>query len=95
MVGMSRGRPDGLVIRYSWAKGMRGTVTPAMRPISGANMPPALTTSSVSISPWSVFTVRTRPLTTSMLVTRVSSQISAPRRRAPSTSANVSWLGSM
>ena len=40
----------GSVTRYWWAKGMTGTVMPAMRPISGANMPPALTTTSASIS---------------------------------------------
>ena len=84
-----------MVIKYSWAIGMSGTVTPTMRPISGANIPPALITSSVSMSPLSVITRRTRPSRTSMPVTRVSSQISAPRRRAPSMSANVSWLGSM
>ena len=37
------------VNRYWWAIGMTGTVTPAIRPISGANMPPALTTTSVAI----------------------------------------------
>ena len=39
----------GSVNRYWWAIGMIGTVTPASRPISGANMPPALTTTSASI----------------------------------------------
>ena len=40
----------GSVKRYSWAIGMIGTVTPAIRPISGANMPPALTTISAAMS---------------------------------------------
>src|SRR3972149_441190 len=62
MVGMSGRTPGmGLVSRYWWAMGMMGTVTPARRPISGANMPPALTTTSVRISPRSVTTPRTRP----------------------------------
>src|SRR2546423_276834 len=39
---MSSGKPSGRVIRYSCANGIKGTFTPAMRPISGANMPPAL-----------------------------------------------------
>ena len=95
MVGMSRGRPEGRVIKYSCANGMSGTLTPAISPISGANMPPALTTRSVVMSPASVMTPRTRPSLMSIPVTRVASQISAPRRRAPSMSANVSWLGSM
>ncbi len=92
---MSRGKPEGVVIRYSWAIATSGTFTPAIRPMSGANMPPALTTSSVSIAPLSVTTRLTRPPNDSMAETRVPSQISAPRLRAPSTSANVSWLGSM
>ena len=36
----------------------------------------------------------TRPRWTRMPVTRVPVSISAPRRRAPSASAKVSWLGS-
>src|SRR5260370_218045 len=92
---MSRGRPDGLVMRYSWAIGISGTLTPARRPISEANMPPALTTSSVSMSPLSVITLRTRPLLTPMPVTRVSSRISAPGRREPPINAKVGWLGPM
>ena len=49
MVGMSSGRPLGRVTRYSCAIGTTGTLTPASAPISPANMPPALTTISVSI----------------------------------------------
>src|SRR5204862_442150 len=37
---------NGSVNRYSWAIGMIGTFTPASLPISGANMPPALTPTS-------------------------------------------------
>src|SRR3989442_1525052 len=51
MVGMSRGRPVGVVMRYSCAIGVIGTLTPAIPPISVANMPPAFTTSSVPIPP--------------------------------------------
>jgi hypothetical protein len=74
---------------------MIGTVTPARRPMSPANMPPALTTISVSIEPLSVSTPTTRPPSSPIPVTRVFVLISAPRRRAPSASAKVSWLGSM
>ena len=95
MVGRSRGRPEGRVIRYSCAIGTIGTVTPAMAPISAANMPPALTTTSVAIEPLSVSTPVTRPRSTPIPVTRVLVWSSAPWRRAPSASANVSWLGSM
>ena len=82
-------------MRYSWAIGMIGTVTPASRPISPANIPPAFTTTSVSIEPLSVSTPTTRPRSSPIPVTRVFVLISAPRRLAPSASANVSWLGSM
>jgi hypothetical protein len=58
-------------------------------------MPPALITISVSISPLSVSTPVTRPRAVRTSVTRVCVAISAPPRRAPSASANVSWLGSM
>ena len=95
MVGTSSGTPCGLVIRYSCAIGTIGTVTPASAPISAANMPPALITTSASIEPLSVSTPRTRPPSTEIAVTRVPVAISAPRRRAPSASASVSWLGSM
>ena len=95
MVGTSSGTPLGFVIRYSWAIGITGTFTPASRPISPANMPPALTTTSASTEPLSVSTPVTRPRSTPIAVTRVCVAISAPPRRAPSASANVSWLGSM
>ena len=95
MVGTSSGTPCGLVIRYSWAIGIIGTLTAASRPSSAANMPPALTTTSVSIEPLSVSTPTIRPRSTPRPVTRVWVAISAPRRRAPSASATVSWLGSM
>jgi hypothetical protein len=74
---------------------MIGTVTPASSPISPANMPPALMTTAVSIEPLSVSTPTTRPPSIPMPVTRVFVFTSAPRRRAPSASACVSWLGSM
>ena len=95
MVGMSSGSPDGFSTRYSWAIGTTGTVTPASAPISPANMPPAFTTISVSITPRSVSTAVTRPRSVRIAVTRVVVLTSAPRRRAPSARANVSWLGSM
>ena len=71
MVGTSSGTPFGLVTRYSCAIGTTGTTTPARAPISAANMPPAFTTTSVSIGPWSVWTPRARPSRTSIAVTRV------------------------
>ena len=70
-------------------------MTPARAPSSAANIPPAFTTISVSTVPWSVSTPVTRPRSTEMPVTRVCVATSAPRRRAPSASASVSWLGSM
>ncbi len=95
IVGMSCGSPLGLSTRYSCAIGTIGTTTPASAPISRAYIPPAFTTTSVSISPRSVSTASTRPPRVRMPVTRVDVAISAPRRRAPSARANVSWLGSM
>ena len=63
-VGVAQGRQmvsspaarsrNGWVTRYSWANGTTGTRTPASRPSSAANIPPALTTISASISPHSV-----------------------------------------
>ena len=94
IVGMSSGRPLGFSTRYSCAIGTTGTVTPASAPSSPANIPPALTTTSVSIEPLSVSTAVTRPRSVEMPVTRVCVASSAPRRLAPSASANVSWLGS-
>ena len=49
IVGTSSGTPCGCVTRYSCAIGTTGTLTPASAPISPANMPPAFTTTSVSI----------------------------------------------
>ena len=63
--------------------------------MSRAYIPPALTTISVSISPLSVSTACTRARSTRIPVARVDVLTSAPRRLAPSASANVSWLGSM
>ena len=68
--------------------------TPAIRPSSAANMPAAITTASASMSPRSVRTRVTRPLSVSMSVTRVEVSIRAPPRRAPSARAKVSWEGS-
>ena len=59
---MSSGSPLGRVTRYSCAIGTIGTSTPASAPSSRANIPPALTTTSVSISPLSVTTPVTRPV---------------------------------
>ncbi len=70
---------------------MIGTVTPASRPISGANIPPALTTTSARISLrsplCSTVTPVTRPRSTPMPTTRVWGRIVAPRDRAPAASA--------
>ena len=81
--------------RYSCAIGITGTTTPAIAPSSAANIPPALTTISVSMRPLSVSTAWTRSRSASIPVTRVFVSISAPPRLAPSASAKVSWLGSM
>ena len=82
----SRSR-NGCVTTYSCAIGMIGTRTPASRPISAANMPAALTTTSHSMSPCSVRTPVTAPRSTSMPVTRVLVSSVQPPRRAPSASA--------
>jgi hypothetical protein len=74
--------------------GTMGTVTPAMRPISPANMPPAFTTTSQAIGPADVCTPRTRPRSTSIPVTRVPVMTSTPRDRAPAARASVSSDGS-
>ena len=71
MVGMSSGSPEGFSTRYSCAIGTTGTVTPASAPSSPANIPPALTTISVSITPRSVSTAVTRPRSVRIAVTRV------------------------
>ena len=70
---------------------MIGTVTPTIRPISGANMPPALTTMSARISRrsplCSTVTPVTRPRSVPIATTRVCGRICAPRARAPAASA--------
>ena len=88
MVAMwpSRSR-NGCVTTYSCAIGTIGMRTPASRPISAANMPPALTTTSHSMSPRSVRTPVTAPSLTSMPVTRVLVRTRQPPRRAPSAMA--------
>ena len=80
------------VNRYSWAIGTIGTSTPASRPISGANMPPAFTTTSAAIDrSWPSLTTRTprtRPARTSIPTTRLWVSIRTPRLRAP---AAIAW----
>src|SRR4029453_4668380 len=61
IVGISSGRPVGLVMRYSCAIGTIGTSTPASAPISFAYIPPAFTTTSHSMDPRSVSPPATRP----------------------------------
>ena len=77
---------------------MIGTVTPTIRPISGANMPPALTTTSAAISVrsplCSTVTPVTRPRSVPIATTRVCGRICAPRWRAPAASALASPDGS-
>ena len=99
----SWGRPGwtpsiGSVKRYWCAIGMIGTVTPASRPISGANIPPALTTTSARISvrspACSTVTPVTRPRSVPMATTRVLVRIRAPFWRAPAASALASPDGS-
>ena len=74
---------DGRVSAYWCAIGTTGTLTPTIRPISWANMPPAFTTTSQVMRPRSVSTwvTRCRPCrsSTPMPVTRVMVAISAPR----------------
>ena len=84
----------GLATRYWCAIGTSGIVTPAIRPISGAYIPPAFTTTSARTLPAVVSTSRTRPSRTVMPRTRVPVRMLTPRRRAPSASAMASPLGS-
>ncbi len=88
---------DGRVSAYWCAIGTTGTLTPTIRPISWANMPPAFTTTSQVMRPRSVSTwvTRRRPCrsSTPMPVTRVMVAISAPRLRAPAASAIVRSVG--
>ncbi len=85
--------------RYWWAIGMIGTVIPASRPISGANIPPALTTTSAAIvwrdpSRSSTSTPVTRPRSTPIPTTRVWVRIVTPFWRAPAAMAMASPDGS-
>jgi hypothetical protein len=68
--------------------------TPASRPTSAENMPAAITATSQSMSPRSVRTRVTRPLSVSIPVTRVDVKIRAPPWRARSASSMVSCDGS-
>jgi hypothetical protein len=96
MTGIRGWTPSmGLVVRYWWRSGTSGTVTPAIRPISGAHMPAAFTTTSVRMAPPVVWTSWTRPSLSAMPVTRTPVRIAAPRRRAPSASAAARPPGSM
>ena len=78
---------------------MIGTVTPASRPISGANMPPALTTTSVAIvsrspRPLDLDAASRARAPSSIATTRVWVRIWTPRFRAPAASAWASPDGS-
>ena len=87
------------VNRYSWAIGMIGTLTPASRPISGANIPPAFDDDLGRDRPLlAVLRRRGRRApgrrATSIPITRVWVSIRTPRRRAPAASAWASPDGS-
>ncbi len=58
-----------------WTAGVSGIVAPAIRAIRGLQIPQAMKRYSVSIGPWSVWTRRTRPFSTSTPVTSVLAQI--------------------
>ena len=77
---------------------MIGRVIPAIRPISGAYMPAALTTTSAAMSYCSpaccTSTPITRPLRTPMPLTRWCGRTLTPRLRAPAASANARFEGS-
>ena len=77
---------------------MMGTLMPARRPISGAKMPPALTTTSARMvlrsPPCSTSTPVTRPFSTPMASTRVWVRTEAPPARAPAARASASPDGS-
>src|SRR2546422_11701762 len=73
--------------------GWSGTVTPASLPISRAQSPPQLTTTSQERSPALVRTPATAPLTTVIPVTLTFSQILTPPARAPLASAAVTSAG--
>ena len=62
-----------------WTAGVSGIDAPAIRAIRGLQTPQAMTTTSVSMSPWSVRTPRTWPSSTSMPVTStLAATVSAP-----------------
>ncbi|OIQ83378.1 hypothetical protein GALL_348330 [mine drainage metagenome] len=82
------------VTTYWWLIGMIGMRTSTRRPISGANMPPQLTTISHSMSPLSVCTFLTRPFSVLIARTRVLVKIFTPFWRAPFARACASWEGS-
>ena len=77
---------------------MIGSVIPAIRPISGAYMPAALTTTSAAMSYCSpaccTSTPITRPSRTPMPLTRWCCRTCTPRLRAPAASANARFEGS-
>ena len=62
-----------------WTAGVSGIEAPAIAAIRGLQTPQAMTTTSASIVPWSVWTRRTRPSSTSMPVTStLPATVSAP-----------------
>ena len=75
--------------------GMIGKLSPTMWAISLPHWPPALTTISVRIVPWSVTTSSTPPFLSPMRLTVVSVKKRAPPFLAPAASAFVSPVGSM
>ena len=82
---------DGLGEEVLGAIGMSGTVTPTIAPISGANIPPAFTTTSAVISSrsplCSTVTPVTLPRSVPIATTLVCGRMLAPRDRAPAASA--------
>src|SRR6185312_5400695 len=93
--GSPRSSRNASVTTYWCDIGMSGIRTPAIRPISAANIPPQLTTISQAISPLSVCTRRTRPSSTSMPTTRVRCAIRTPPALARFARALHSCDGSM
>ncbi len=78
-----------------WSIGVDGTVTPTIAATRGDQMPAALTTTSVSIGPWSVSTRRTaRSRPSSMPVTRVPVRMRTPSSLAAFATAWVAVCGS-
>ena len=96
MVGKSFRTPSiGLVVRYWWAMGTMGMVTPTIRPMSGAQIPAAFTTTSHVNVPWSVTTSETLPALAPTAWTLTPVRTLTPSRRAPSARAYVSPPGSI